>query len=288
MTVILAVTFSDGTLIPNWTTFSDYLNLAPVPVSEQEADYFRVIDVGEGDCLLFCSNGQTALIDTGTEEYSRNLCSKFKKYGIEKLDLLMVTHLHSDHTGGIDAVSEKFDIKNLIIPKLVGEEEGSEAVKRVRNIVRGNSGTVYTAVQGMAVEIGDFEITVLAYFEDESDENDRSLLLMAEIDGKRILLTGDGGESAEKRLLNENIDISCDILKVGHHGSSTSTNADFLAACAPEYAAISCGIGNSYSHPHDETLKRLEENNVEIFRTDINGDITFCFEDGKLSVSTER
>lgn len=286
--VVTAVTFSDGTVIPNWRTLSDCLTISPTPVSEQKGDYFRVIDVGQGDCLLFSSNGQTALIDTGTEEYSANLYPKFRKYGIEKFDLLMVSHLHDDHTGGIDTVSEKFDIKNLIIPKLLSDQEGTDAVNRVRNSVRKKSGAVYTAMQGMSVQVGDFEITVLAYFEDEEDENDRSLFLMAEIDGKRILLTGDAGKSAEKRLLAEGLDLSCDILKVGHHGSSSSSTEALLEACKPKYAAISCGLGNSYSHPHENTLERLEECKAEIYRTDIRGDITFSFEDGRISVSTEK
>lgn len=288
LSLIVAVTFSDGSVIPNWKTFSGYLDISPPAVSVQDDDYFRIIDVGQGDCMLFCSNGQTALVDTGTEDYSANLYPKFQKYGVEKIDLLIISHIHDDHTGGIASVAKRFDIKNLIIPRLTEKENGYEHVKSIRNTVRKNSGLVYTAVQGMTVNVGDFEITVLAYFDDEEDENNRSLFLMAKIGGKKILLTGDAESSAEKRLLEENLKLSCNILKVGHHGSGTSSSKEFLEECSPDYAVISCGLGNVYGHPHGTTLERLETVKSKILRTDIQGDITFCFKDGKCSVSTER
>ena len=121
-----------------------------------------------------------------------------------------------------------------------------------------------------------------------SDENDRSVIVMAKVQGLEFLFTGDAGSKAEEQLLDEHIDISCDVLKVGHHGSSTATSDEFLAKAAPEYAAISVGEDNIYSHPSEEVVSALEYRGAEIFRTDTDGDITFLIENGEIVTETEK
>ncbi len=249
-------------------------------------DFVKVIDVGEGDSILICSNGKSALVDTG--DGSTDICSKLLSYGIKKIDVLLITHIHTDHTGGFDSIASRFIIDNLVMPDFGKTDENVEPVNTaVRSIVQ-KGGKLYTATQGMNFNIGDFEITVIGYYPDEEDENNRSVIVMAEIYDKRFLFTGDAESVAERLLLKDGINTECDVLKVGHHGSSNSCSKEFLNSCNPDMAVISCGEGNTYSHPHKETIEQLEDFKIKTYRTDLQGDITFYVEGDKITVDTEN
>ena len=142
--------------------------------------------------------------------------------------------------------------------------------------------------RGINFQIGEFEITILSDYDGNLEENDRSVFVMAEIDNTKILFTGDAETKTENKLLEDNINIDCDILKVSHHGSNTSSSERFLSEATPDYAVISVGKGNSYSHPHTETLKSLKKCGAKILRTDNNGDITFDFTDDNIELKTEK
>ena len=140
----------------------------------------------------------------------------------------------------------------------------------------------------MNFTLGEFEITILSDFESSSNENNRSLFVMAEIDGKKTLFTGDAEASCEKKLLDQNLDIDCDVLKVGHPGSNTSSSNNFLKETTPDFGVISVGEDNMYYHPHAKTLSALKNIGTKIFRTDYDGDVIFNFENGKIKTVTEK
>lgn len=255
---------------------------------DKQSDFVRVIDVGQGDSILIYSNGYSALIDTGTNISAPEVCTVLEDCGINKLDVLLITHLDNDHVGGLENVLEFFGAKNLILPEITFESEGIHSARNAMGNVVGNGGNIYTAVQGMNFKIGEFEITVLATFGTMELENNRSIITMAEIDGKKFLLAGDIESGAEKYLLKENLNLTCDVLKVAHHGSSTSSKMDFLKAVSPEMAVISVGKDNFYGHPHSEVLSALEHIGADIYRTDIDGDVSFYIEDGEIVPKTEK
>lgn len=241
-------------------------------------DFVKVIDVGQADCIFIYSNGCSALIDTGLASSTGAVFDALDSAGVTDLDVLLLTHLHDDHTGGTDDIAGKYGIDNLILPSYDSTKDSYREI----------SENVYAAKQGMYFNIGEFEITLLASYGDMPDENDRSVFVMAESSGKKFLFTGDAGEKAEERLIDERINIDCDVLKVGHHGSGTSSSKEFLSAATPEYAAVSVGKNNSYSHPAPETLSELKDCGAELLRTDKNGDITFHVEEGKIRTETEK
>lgn len=282
--LLFVLTFSDGDPFPNWKTLLNSFQ----STSEGDADFFKVIDVGQGDCLMFGSNGISAVIDTGDPINAVNMRRKVHNYGVGEIDALLITHLHDDHTGGIPMLSEIFSIEKLIIPEILGNTASANDVLTLRNKMIESNCRVYKALPGMVIHIGDFEVTVLAYYSDETNINNQSIVMMAEIDGIKILLTGDAERNVENRLIAEGFNLDCDILKVGHHGSSTSTGKRFLNATTPQYAAISCGVGNTYGHPNKDVLERLHDKDIDTFRTDLDGDITFSFDDGKVTVATEK
>lgn len=276
-------------IIPNYSEISKiFKSVDPI---DKTKDFITVFSVGEADAAIICSDGQTVLIDTGAKETENELCLQIYNLGIEKIDAIFISHLHDDHTGGISKVVEQFKVDNLIVPNLDSKEESAFILKSAQNDILNNGGRAYTAVEGMVVYCGRFEITVLGYYDDLSDENDRSVFIMAKHqNGNKILFTGDAEIKAENSLIENNINFDCDILKVAHHGSETSTNVDFLNIATPEYAVISCGEDNKYSHPSKELLSRLEDVGAQIKRTDLHGNVTFHFYNNtnKTNVSSDR
>lgn len=251
-------------------------------------DFVRMIDVGQGDCTLIYSNGYSALIDTGTNESANEVLKVLDECDIDEIDVLILSHLHDDHTGGVGKIAEFYGIKNVILPEISIESEGLTDAELAINKVRSVGGGIYNAVSGLNFSIGEFEITVLASYGDMRDENNRSIFVVAKTAGRKFLFTGDAEEKAERKLLEEGLNLKCDVLKVGHHGSNTSSSEEFLKAVRPRYAAISAGIGNTYDHPHNEILASFEKLDTKIYRTDYNGDITFYIENGNIKVKTEK
>ncbi len=251
-------------------------------------DFVKVFDVGQGDCTLIYSNGYSALIDTGTSDSAGDLCAALQEYNIKEIDVLLLTHPHTDHTGGINRLTEVFKINNVIMPELSIESEGLMAAELLIAKVTDGGGGVYNAAQGMNFKVGEFEITILASYGNMRNENSRSIMCCAKIDNLKFIFTGDAEADAEELLLKEGLDLKCDFFKAGHHGSSTSNSEKLLSKMKPMYTAISCGEGNMYGHPHREVLADFEYHKTKIYRTDYDGDIIFNIRDGKISPQTEK
>ncbi len=253
-----------------------------------EQDFVKVLDVGQGDCTLIYSNGYSALIDTGTSDSAADVCLSLEEIGIEKIDVVLLTHLHSDHTGGAERLSKLFSIGSVILPEISIESEGLASAELLINDVTQNGGEVYNAKQGMNFKIGEFEITVLGVYNNMKDENNRSIISVAEIDGLKFIFSGDAEAVVEEKLLKEGLNLKCDFFKAAHHGSSTSNTTELLNQMKPKFTAISCGENNMYGHPHKEVLADFEYLGTEIYRTDYDGDITFNIKNGRIYADTEK
>ena len=260
----------------------------PEAAFDFSVDFVKITDVGQADSILIYSNGCSALIDVGTEDSAADILEDLDSAQIKRIDALIVTHLHTDHAGGLPELARLRKIDNLIIPELNDDAEAASLVKTAKQTVTANGGNAYTAVQGMNFKIGEFTVTVLAYYEDTEDENNKSVIVMAELDGIKFLFTGDAEATAEQALIDEGLNIDCDVLKVGHHGSSSSSTKEFLNKTTPEYAAISVGKNNIYSHPSESVVSALENCGAQVLRTDTDGDITFYVENGKINTETEK
>ena len=255
---------------------------------DTSSDFIRFLDVGQGDSVLIYSNGRSMLLDTGTVNSANEVCRILDLCDIKEIDVLMFSHLHSDHTGGVQRICEDFAVKNLILPEISVYSEGLSSAQYAMNCVKQIGGGVYNAIEGMNFKVGEIEITVLASFGELADENNRSLFVMAEIENKKFFFSGDAEKEAERLLLKENLNLDCDVFKLAHHGSNTSNTKELLNELTPRYAVISVGYDNSYGHPHDEIVTEVNKRNIEILRTDINGDITFYIENGKIIPKCEK
>ena len=256
--------------------------------ANNDDSYVRMIDVGQGDSILLHSNGYSALIDTGPAENSEDLISDLHALGIDVIDVLILSHLHIDHTGGVTDLYENFQIENLILPELSTFSEGIYSAQFAIDKMTRNGKGVYSAKEGMEFSLGAIDVEIVASYFDSDNENNRSLIIKALLEGKSFLFTGDAEKKTEKLLIKENKNIDCDVLKVAHHGSNSSTVKDFLESTTPEIALISVGKNNMYHHPHYATIKLLRDFDCKIYRTDKNGSITVRVESGKINIETEK
>jgi len=240
------------------------------------------VDVGQGDCTFVRTpNGSTLLVDGGEyDAFNAELRPFLKSRGIDKVDFALATHYHSDHMGGIYELVEAGMADNLIIPDYEPENKAKSKLLKVSQ----RTGTRVMQVSADdKIQLGDIDVDITVLHPEKggfskTDENNNSLVLMLSYLGTDFLLTGDAEADAEASVLKR-FNIEADVLKVGHHGSSSSTSKKFIQAVDPTYAVIQCGEGNSYGHPHYETLDILEDNDARIYRTDTDGDISFFIDE---------
>ena len=250
------------------------------------------IDVGQGDsALVETANGTKLLIDGGEyDAYDKELAPFLAERNITNIDYALVSHYHTDHMGGISKLLENGAVDTLLIPKYDDTNQNRERI--VKKADKHNV-EINEICAGDVIDLGDpnLKISVLHPLSggfSKENENSNSLVLMLDYLGEKFLFTGDLEDDAESVLL-EKYDLEADVLKVGHHGSYSSTSRKFLAAVDPTYAVIEAGRNNRYGHPHYEVLNLLENDDIRIYRTDEDGDITFAVtEKGIESISTER
>lgn len=254
--------------------------LPPEPTVSGKGLTVQFIDVGQADCALLSCDGEYLLIDGGNRDDSQLVVSFLEQQGVQELAAVVCTHAHEDHVGGLPAVLAVYPTKAVYAPTKTYSS----------NIF--DKFVYYTDQQGLDITIpapgdrfslGQATVTVLGPVKSYAETNNTSIVLMVTYGETDFLFTGDMETDAENDMLDYwegRVDWQADVLKVGHHGSNTSTGYRFLNAVNPEYGVISVGKGNDYGHPHKEPLSRLRQAGVTILRTDELGAIQ-AVSDGK-------
>ena len=223
------------------------------------------IDVAHADGMLIECNGHFALVDAGMADTADRVVNYLASRGVEKLDLVVGTHPHADHIGAIPDVLAHYQADTVWFSHIAYT---NYTVTNFLNSVKRQGKSVIRPANGTVFDLGGATITVLGPIRDNhEDVNDISLVLMVQYGDVRFLLTGDMESIAEKELVESGADLKADVLKVGHHGSYSSTSYIFLREVMPTYAVISLALGNEYGHPHDEPMSRLRDAGAIIFQT---------------------
>lgn len=265
--------------------YSESLPEAPLRVS--------FIDVGQGDCILIEAQ-KTVLIDCGEAEHYKEVSAYLNSRSIKALDIVIITHQHTDHMGGMYSVIEDHDIGRIIMPKVPEDMVPPTNAYEKMLLAAAEKGMRFTpAKAGFSYHLGDGDdapkLTILSPDPEfvSDDLNDYSVVCRLDHKNNTFLFTGDLTENGEEYLVDNGAVLQADVLKVGHHGSAASSSRAFLAKVSPRIAVISVGADNDYGHPTEEALKRLSKY-AQIIRTDQSGTVVMTSDGEKIRISTER
>lgn len=244
------------------------------------------LDVDQADCgLFYLPDGKILLVDAGDRGDGEEIVAYLTGKDIEKIDYLVATHPHADHIGGMSDIVDSFEIGKIFAPKVAENDvPTSKTYEEFLTSVQNKGMKLNTAKPGTILFEGqDYKAECFApNSADYNNLNDYSITLKLSFGIHSFLLTGDAEALSESEMLSAGFNLDSDVLKVGHHGSDSSSSLEFLNAVSPKYAVISCGEGNDYGHPHSETLEKFEklEGTEKVFRTDRDNTIIFTA-DGK-------
>ena len=226
------------------------LTIYALPINNCVTNEVNFINVGQGDCTLIRNHNKVALIDTGGLSYmdvaNESLIPYLKKKRIYKIDMVFITHYDYDHSSALEELKKNYKVNN-----------------------------VYDYTSIFPVSMGDITFNNYNYYSSSNDENEKSLVVGFHNANKDFVIMGDAPISIEKEIIKHHSSVPCDILKVGHHGSNTSSSEEWIKYLTPEEAIISCGKNNKYKHPHKEVVNLLNKYKIKIHRTDLEGTIVY-------------
>lgn len=274
----------DRVFVLKYKSFVDFvIDLLPKPervaLDGEIMVYF--FDVGQADSVLIMAPEGNVLIDAGDNDCEDALEGYLDDLGVTTLNVVIATHPHEDHIGSMDMIFEEFEVLNLFMPNAEADTDTFEATGDYTRMMEGaqKQGTKTAYVKsGNTFSFGELEFSFLAPNSDDyNDLNDWSLVTKVTYGSTSMILTGDAESVSEKEIVAKyaGSELDCDILKSGHHGSSSSSCEEFLDAIDAEIAVISCGAGNKYGHPNQPVLDRYEQHDMTVYRTDLEGTIVF-------------
>ena len=239
------------------------------------------MDVGQADCILIRKNNRNILIDAGNNEDGDKLVNYFKENGIKKFDYVIGTHAHEDHIGGMNKIIDNFKINHFYMPDVVTT---TKTFEDVLNSLEKNKVKFETPKIDSTFKVDDLKFIVLSITNNKEDLNDTSIVLKLTYENTSYLFMGDASSNIENNILDK--DIESNVLKVGHHGSGYSSSAKFIKKVNPDYAIISVGKNNSYNHPKNVVIKKLERIGSTIYRTDKQGTIKVISDGNNIKIET--
>lgn len=270
-----------------WEFLSKYLPFIEEPREITVPDgemAVHFLDVGQGDCsLIVLPSGKTVLIDASVKDEADSILEYLSNQKVARIDYFVLTHPHADHIGSAQKIVEALDIGKVVMPDVTTD---TATFEKLLLAIDKKDIPIHIAKAGEIISLGNANMKILGPIKKTDDLNNMSIVLRLDYGKTSFMFTGDAEEPSEKDMLKEysEAEFRADVLKVGHHGASTSTSFDFLSAIKPKYAIISCGKDNSYGHPHTETINSLNKLGITYFRTDKVGNIIFSSDGEKVTL----
>ena len=258
---------------------------ADVNLPVDSSFWVEFVDVGQGDCALIRCDGHYMLIDGGPSSASRTVYSVLKNKDVTELDLMVATHPDADHIGGLSGALNYAHADLVLSPVSAHDTKAFNSLEKYVK-KQGNEFTIPSP--GDEYELGSAKVSVLGPVSSNDETNNLSIVIKVTYGKNSFLFMGDAQEEEESDILRRSGSLSCDVIKIGHHGSSSSTSSALLKAAVPSYAVISVGSDNTYGHPTAKTLKKLVKAGIAILRTDLQGDIVFESDGKNVTVMTEK
>lgn len=261
-------------------------NVNPSDIPENSNFEVHFIDVGQADSALIECDGETMMIDGGNVADSNVVAAYLKKEDVTELNYVVCSHAHEDHVGGLAGALSVTKADNIYAPKT---EANTKAYKNFKKKAEEQNVEIKHPNVGDKIQLGSSTVEFLGPVDENGkDLNSTSIVLKIIYGNTSFLFTGDAESDEEEEILNSGADLKSTVLKVGHHGSRTSTSYPFLREVMPQYAVISVEKGNSYGHPNEETLSKLSDAGVEVYRTDESGDIVMTSDGNSISITTSK
>lgn len=241
------------------------------------------IDVGQGDSIFIeLPNGETMLIDSGERNYDKKVISYIDTLGYKNIDYVVGTHPHTDHIGSLEAIIKNYDIGKIYMPK---KQSNSKTFINLLNTIKDKGLKINTAKAGVSIIDSDsLDVDIIAPTKEYNDANNNSAVVKITYINRCFLFMGDAEIESEKSITDN---VECDVVKIGHHGSDTSSSDSFVKKTKAKYAVISVGKNNIYKHPYESTIKKWESIGAEILRTDELGDIVISTNGNELSINNK-
>lgn len=290
LTVFCALVLLSQVNTELFNKFLNYLDVEPILYEQKDADLLiTVIDVGHGDSIFiksFDTSGKAhfALIDTGSEKYSQRVINCLNKNNVGKLDFILISHTHSDHMGALFEVLKNRSADEIILPNYFKVKNNLLKYSSLRKLIKNKNIKIKNVKPNQRIPIGKASFNVIYpivenKFNLPKDLNDSSIVGILQYESCedfKMMFTGDATSKIEEKLINnyESNQLKCNILKLAHHGSNTSSSMNFLKIVSPDYCMISSGDDKNIIYPHKDVAKRLMELNVKYFNTRLNGNIT--------------
>lgn len=285
--LVVAIVSAIGT---NMDKFEDTAGNTQSTQGSDSSFQVYYIDVGQGDCSLIICDGKTMLIDAGENGHETTVINYLRSLGIDRLDYIIASHQHSDHIGGLPEVIEDFGMDTIIMPRLTEIQTPTNSTYTAfLKAIQASDAKVVSSKVGASYALGSATFDILGpVTNDAEDINNMSVVVKLTYGENTFLFTGDAEKEEEREILATGADLDCDVLKVGHHGSGTSSGTNFLDAVTPEICVIQVGADNDYGHPHENIVERLMEYSDEVYRTDICGSIVISSDGENLDITYEN
>lgn len=261
-------------------------NVNPSDIPENSNFEVHFIDVGQADSALIECDGETMMIDGGNVADSNVVAAYLKKEDVTELNYVVCSHAHEDHVGGLSGALSVTKADNIYAPKT---KATTKAYKNFKKKAEEQNVEIKHPNVGDEIQLGSSTVEFLGPVDENGkDLNSTSIVLKITYGNTSFLFTGDAESDEEEEILNSGADLKSTVLKVGHHGSRTSTSYPFLREVMPQYAVISVEKGNSYGHPNEDTLSKLSDAGVEVYRTDESGDIVMTSDGNSINIVTAK